>query len=74
MRHAIAILLILLLALPVAPVLTWVLSGFWGWFELRSGIESIGHSGPAGWCYLAAFAGVAALGTGTWLLMTSRKD
>jgi hypothetical protein len=74
MRHAIAILLILLLALPVSAVLTWVLSGFWGWFELRSGIESLGHSGPAGWCYLATFAVVAPLGTGTWFLIGSRKD
>ena len=26
---------------------------FWGWFEERTGIESLGHSGPATWVYIA---------------------
>jgi hypothetical protein len=74
MRHVTAMLLILGLALPVAAVLTWLLSGFWDWFEMRSGIESVGHSGPAGWCYCAVFAVVAAVGVGTWFVMAARKD
>lgn len=28
----------------------------WSWFESRTGIEAVGHSGPAGWCYAATFA------------------
>lgn len=24
---------------------------FWGWFEKTSGIESLGHSGPADWVF-----------------------
>jgi hypothetical protein len=74
MRNVTAIPLILVLALPVAAVLTWLLSGFWDWFELRSGIESVGHSGPAGWCYCAVFAVTASLGMGTWFLVNARRD
>ena len=28
----------------------------WSWFESRTGIEAVGHSGPAGWCYATTFA------------------
>ena len=24
---------------------------FWGWFEAKTGIESLGHSGPADWVF-----------------------
>ena len=24
---------------------------FWGWFEEKTGIESLGHSGPADWVF-----------------------
>ena len=44
------------LAAPVAIVLTLMLHGFWDWIENKTGIESLGHSGPAGWCYFAVYA------------------
>lgn len=49
----------------VAPLVTFGMWKFWDWFEGITGIESLGHSGPAGWCYAATFilyvtAGVAA--------------
>ena len=28
----------------------------WSWFEARTGVEAVGHSGPAGWCYGITFA------------------
>jgi TRAP-type C4-dicarboxylate transport system permease small subunit len=35
-------------------VVTAIMSArFWGWFEERTGIESLGHGGPATWVYLA---------------------
>ena len=52
------------LALPVSVVTTFLLSPFWSWLEASTGIESIGHSGPADWCYLAVLLfilGVAVL-------------
>jgi hypothetical protein len=29
---------------------------FWGWFEAKTGIESLGHSGPADWVFAFIFA------------------
>lgn len=47
------------LMLPVFVVLsivaTMLLFPFWSWLESFSGIESVGHSGPADWCYLFVF-------------------
>jgi hypothetical protein len=42
-------------ALPLALILTILLWPFWNWFELVSGIESLGHSGPAAWCFGAVY-------------------
>ena len=41
----------LLVAAPMSAAVTFLLSPFWRWLETRSGVESVGHSGPAGWCY-----------------------
>lgn len=48
------------LSAPVALIATWLLAPFWRWFEALTGVEALGHSGPADWCY-----GLA------WLLMTA---
>ena len=45
----------MLVSLPLSGVLTLVLLPLWRWVETRHGIESIGHSGPAEWCYVAMF-------------------
>lgn len=56
---ALSVILVLsLVGLPVAVVLTFMLSPFWNWFEAAAGIESMGHSGPAGWCYLVVYISV----------------
>jgi hypothetical protein len=37
----------------VLSIVTAILTArFWGWFEDRTGIESLGHSGPADWVYI----------------------
>ncbi len=46
---------------PAGPVLTLLLDPFWSWLETATGWESIGHSGPAGWCFLAVWAALLAL-------------
>jgi len=46
---------IALLSIPVALLVTILLVPFWSWLEATSGIESLGHSGPAVWCYLAVY-------------------
>ncbi len=44
-----------LLAAPLAffggALLAILTSRFWGWFEAKTGIESLGHSGPADWVF-----------------------
>lgn len=46
---------------PAGPVLTLLLDPFWSWLETATGWESIGHSGPAGWCFLAVWAALLVL-------------
>ncbi|MCB1908940.1 MAG: hypothetical protein KDH15_16360 [Rhodocyclaceae bacterium] len=36
---------------PLAAIVTITSAPAWAWFEQYSGLESYGHSGPAGWCY-----------------------
>lgn len=59
MNKAMRIILLAVLALmvtaPLSIIVTLVLFPFWSWLESSSGIESVGHSGPAEWCYLLIF-------------------
>lgn len=56
-RHPVLRLLIILAwVVPAGPALTLVLYPFWSWWEATTGWESVGHSGPADWCYLATWA------------------
>jgi len=48
-------LLICVISAPIAVILTLALLPFWSWIEATFRIESIGHSGPAEWCYLASY-------------------
>lgn len=52
---------IVALSLPVSFYLTTVLLPVWSEIERRWGIESVGHSGPAGWCFVAVFASVVTI-------------
>jgi len=65
-----AILIAAVIALPLGFVLTIVLMPVSLWFEATFGIESVGHSGPAGWCFmvtiLTVFVALAA-----WLMSIS---
>lgn len=59
---------IVALSLPVAFYLTMVLMPLWSEVERRWGIESVGHSGPAGWCFLTVFACVVAISLGVYVV------
>ncbi|NOT89510.1 MAG: hypothetical protein HOP03_15215 [Lysobacter sp.] len=45
-----------LLAVPLSVVITVLLFPVWSRLESSFGIESVGHSGPADWCYGLIFA------------------
>ncbi len=59
LRTVLLVVVMLLISAPVSVVATLLLLPLWRWVEASSGFESIGHSGPAEWCYLAVFALVA---------------
>ncbi|MGE0809232.1 MAG: hypothetical protein AB7N69_01300 [Immundisolibacter sp.] len=49
-------------ALPIALVATLLAWPLWGRFEAATGIESLGHSGPAEWCFAAVYGLCVAVG------------
>lgn len=55
-KAIIAIGALLVLGMPLAFILTMLLYPFWNWFEASTGVEAMGHSGPAGWCYVAIYS------------------
>jgi H+/Cl- antiporter ClcA len=46
---------VVVIAIPLSIVTTIALLPVWSWLEASSGIESVGHSGPAEWCYAVVF-------------------
>ena len=46
-------------AAPLSIVITILLFPLWSWIEASTGIESVGHSGPAEWCYATVFVVLA---------------
>ena len=57
-RAATAIALIVLFAaaaVPLSAITTLALLPLWRYIEARYGIESVGHSGPADWCFILLY-------------------
>lgn len=65
-RTFIVAMMIFMAAAPFAFVAAAVLSPLWSWIEAATGLESMGHSGPATWCYLATWGALSALGLLLW--------
>jgi hypothetical protein len=73
LKRLLSLTIVALVSLPLALILTFLLFPFWNWFETITGIESMGHSGPANWCFVATFGVVLTLGSGAWF-KTRRKN
>ena len=54
-RLILAAVAILVACLPIAFIVTFLLSPLWSWIEATYGIESIGHSGPSDWCFYVVY-------------------
>lgn len=54
-KTTLALIALLLLGLPLAFILTILLVPFWSYLENATGIEAVGHSGPAGWCFVLVY-------------------
>lgn len=55
-RRAVSTIAIAASTLPMAFVGTFLSMPLWSAIESSTGIESVGHSGPAEWCFLAMWA------------------
>jgi phosphotransferase system glucose/maltose/N-acetylglucosamine-specific IIC component len=55
LRLALITLAVLIVCLPIAFLITILLSPLWSWIEATYGIESIGHSGPSDWCFYGVY-------------------
>ena len=60
-RFAIILPAVLIACLPIAIMVTFLLSPLWSWVEATYGIESIGHSGPSDWCFYVVYGVLNAL-------------
>lgn len=62
-RSLLGFVAIVLLSAPLSLLATLLLLPLWLWLESAGGIEAVGHSGPAAWCYLLVFAILAGAAT-----------
>lgn len=73
-RHLIAGVGILLISIPLSVATTLAMLPVWQWFEDRFQIESVGHSGPADWCFLVMFLGCISVSTTLYLFIILRTQ
>ncbi len=74
LRTLLGIVGIVLVSAPLSAVVTILLFPFWSWLEASTGIESVGHSGPADWCYLSVFVLFTAGGLALFLLRRNTQQ
>ena len=65
--------LTLLIIAPLSVLITIVLVPLWRWLEAATGIETIGHSGPAAWCYVLVFVAQSTLAGGV-VMREARRE
>ena len=53
---------VVVIAAPLSILTTILLFPFWSWLEASTGIEAVGHSGPAESCYAVVFLLIATSG------------
>jgi len=64
---------IIIISVPLSILITLLLSPFWSWLESSTGIESLGHSGPAEWCYVVTFLSLVSIIIAIFLKYTQHK-
>jgi hypothetical protein len=69
-RRLVVFVIVLGLTIPAAIVMTIFMMPFFSWIETRFGVEAVGHSGPAEWCYVSVYVTMlAGLTAGTQRLV-----
>jgi hypothetical protein len=64
---------ILIISMPPAFMLTIALLPLWSRVEATYGIESVGHSGPADWCFELTYVFVVAVVGASFAAVTRRS-
>ncbi len=62
------VVLVVVVSLPLSFVITIFLVPLWRLLEARWGIEAIGHSGPAEWCFYSVWGLMLAAAALAWWL------
>ncbi len=65
---------IIIISIPLSILITIMLTPFWSWLEKTSGIESLGHSGPSEWCYIAVYLLLAGSIESIYLFIPGEKS
>ena len=65
---------IFLVSAPLSVVTTIFLLPVWSWVEASFGIESVGHSEPAEWCYVVIYVLFVAIGALAFLRRQRAKQ
>ena len=73
LRHLAVALGIAVVCLPAAVIAAILLFPLWSWIEATYQIESVGHSGPADWCYEVMYVLLTMVGLGIYALKATRK-
>ena len=60
-------------ALPLSAITTLALLPVWRFVEERFGIESVGHSGPADWCFILLYVLWLSAGAVVFALRVRRR-
>jgi len=69
-RRAGAVAVAVVASLPASVLATLALRPLWTWLDVQVGVESWGHSGPAGWCFLVTATVLAATAAALALVVT----
>lgn len=72
LRNAGIAIAICLVTAPIAIAMTIAGLPLWSWVESTLAIESVGHSGPAGWCYLTSYMLILACAGFIWWTIRRR--
>ncbi|MES2626460.1 MAG: hypothetical protein V4628_14340 [Pseudomonadota bacterium] len=62
-KTLLSIVAVLLIAAPLTVIITLLLYPLWSWLDVIAGVESLGHSGPAKWCYEVVYLVLVVVGT-----------
>ena len=72
--RVLAVLGVLVIAVPVSAIVTIMLSPLWGLVEDKLGIEALGHALPAGWCFVTVYVVAALVSVGAVMSVGRDKE